>query len=52
MSAKKNRKKSEYKFAPITLKEEPSFQQVMASIRKRRKENAGKQHKTGKGKSS
>lgn len=35
--AKKKTKKAEA-MAPVKLKEEPSFQEVMANIRKRRKE--------------
>lgn len=37
MAAKKKTKKSEA-MAPVKLKENPSFQEVMANIRKNRKE--------------
>lgn len=40
--AKKNKKKKEFKLQPVTLRENPSFQEVMANIRKRRKQNARK----------
>ncbi len=40
------KKKSSDKMAPVKLKEEPSFQQVMADIRARRKEKCRKKKKS------
>ena len=45
----KKKIRKEHKIKPFTLKEEPTFQEVMKSMSERRKSNAGKQRKKNKG---